>query len=353
MKKTQMTYLQSLLDAPSPSGYEDKARAVWRKEMATCVDTVRGDTHGNSIAIVNEKGTPRVMLAGHIDEIGFQVSYISDEGFISFRPIGGFDVQIIPGRRVTIHTAKGEVKGVIGKKPIHLMSPEDRKKTPEIHDLWIDTGMKSAESVKAKVAIGDPVTYAVGCEHLADDTYVARGVDDKIGAFVVGEVARMMASRREELKAGVFAVATVQEEVGLRGAHTSAYGIDPHVGFAVDVTFANTPDSNKKKEGVVEMGKGPVVSRGPNFNPALFTLICSVAKKKKIPFQINAEPRGTGTDANAIQLTRAGVPAALISIPNRYMHTPVETFNIKDVTHAIQLIGETIPALGSAEDFVI
>lgn len=353
MKEKRLAYLEALLNAPSPSGYEDKAREVWRAEMKECTDEVRGDTHGNSIATVNGEGAPRVMLAGHIDEIGFQVCYISDEGFISFKTIGGFDVQIIPGRRVIIHTENGPVKGVIGKKPIHLLEEDERKKPPKIHDLWIDTGMKDGDAVKEKVEIGDPVTYAVGFEHLADDTYVARGVDDRIGAFVVGEVARYVAKKREKLKASVFSVATVQEEVGLRGARTSAYGVNPDVGFAVDVTFANIPGSNQKKEGTVELGKGPVLSRGPNFNPKLFSLVKKIAKKKEIPLQIEAAPRGTGTDANAIQLTRAGVATALVSIPNRYMHTPVETFNIKDVENAITLIGETILALDGEEDFIV
>jgi endoglucanase len=351
VKKTTLRYLENLLNAPSPSGYEDKARAIWRTELAKSADEVYGDTHGNSIAVLNKKGAPRVMLAGHIDEIGFQVNYISPEGYVHFRPIGGFDTQIIPGRRVVIHTEKGPVKGVIGKKAIHLMKPEDRKRVPEFSDLWIDTGISDGKKVKKLIDIGDPVTYAEGFEHLAENVYVSRGVDDRIGSFVVGEVIRYL--KGKNVKSSVYSVATVQEEVGLRGAKTSAYGIDPDVAFAVDVTFANTPDSNKKQTGEIELGKGPVVTRGANFNPKLHKLIKKVAKAQKIKIQLDAAPGGTGTDANAIQITRAGVAAALISIPNRYMHTPVELFNMRDVEAAIKLIAETIRVLDGTCDFTV
>lgn len=351
MKKQTLKYLENLLNAPSPSGYEDQARAIWRSEMKKCADDVYGDTHGNSIAVLNKKGAMRVMLAGHIDEIGFQVNYISPEGYVHFRPIGGFDTQIIPGRRVVIHTEKGPVKGVIGKKAIHLMKPEDRKKVPEFSDLWVDTGLNDGKKVKKMIDIGDPITYSEGFEHLAENTYVSRGVDDRIGSFVVGEVIRYLKGRK--FSPAIYAVATVQEEVGLRGAKTSAYGIDPHVAFAVDVTFANTPDSNKKQTGEIELGKGPVLTRGANFNPKLYKLIKKVAKDNKIKLQLDAAPGGTGTDANAIQITRAGVAAALVSIPNRYMHTPVELFDLRDVEAAVKLIAETIIALDSKADFTV
>ncbi|MCX7005356.1 MAG: M42 family peptidase, partial [bacterium] len=248
MKKPILEYLGNLLNAPSPSGYEDAARAVWRTEMKTVADRVYGDTHGNSVAVLNEQGSPRVMLAGHIDEIGFQASYINDEGYIAFQGIGGFDEMIIPGRRVTIHTADGPVKGVIGKKPIHLMKQEDRKKPTEIGDLWIDIGLNDGKKVKKLVAIGDPITYTEGFELLNDNVFIGRGLDDRIGAFVVGEVLRQL--RGKEFSAAVFAVATVQEEVGLRGARTSTFGIDPLVRIAVDVTHASDhPEVDKRKVG--------------------------------------------------------------------------------------------------------
>ncbi|MCX7847202.1 MAG: M42 family metallopeptidase [bacterium] len=351
MQAAQIKYLEALLNAPSPSGYEDQAREVWRREMRTIADRVYGDTHGNSFAVLNENGMPRVMLAGHIDEIGFQVSYISEEGYVGFRALGGFDEQIVPGRRVVIHTAHGPVKGVIGKKAIHLMKKEERDRKLSLDDLWIDIGVENGKKARKLVEVGDAITYAEGFEHLTGDVYIGRGVDDRIGAFVVGEVLRYLKGRR--FSAAVYAVATVQEEIGLRGAHTSTFGVNPDVGFAVDVTHAMSADTNKKLLGDIRLGKGPVVSRGPNFNPKLYAQIMSVAKAKKIAVQVEAAPRGTGTDANVMQLTRAGVATALVSVPNRYMHTPVEMFNLTDVAQAIKLIAETILSFTAKTDFVI
>ncbi|NLF39708.1 M42 family metallopeptidase [bacterium] len=351
MNKDILAYLEKLLNAPSPSGYEEPARKLWRAAMAPLAERVHGDTHGNSIAVLNSKGAPRVMLAGHIDEIGFQVCYINDDGYIAFKPIGGFDEGIVPGRRVVIHTAGGPVHGVIGKKAVHLMKEDDRKKPSRISDLWIDIGVSSGKKAKKLVEIADPITYADTFLHLRGGRYVARGVDDRGGAFAVGEVLRYLQGRR--LRAAVYSVATVQEEIGLRGAVTSTYGIAPDVGIAVDVTFAQGPENDKKNIGEIALGKGPVVSRGPNFNPKLFDLIVSVAKQRKIPVQIEAAPRGTGTDANAIQLSRAGVAAALVSIPLRYMHTTVEMFDMDDVANVVKLIGETILALDGKADFVL
>jgi endoglucanase len=351
VKKSVLTYLERLLNQPSPSGYEDKARAVWRAEMADIADRVYGDTHGNSFAALNEQGSPRVMLAGHIDEIGFQVQYINDEGFVAFQPIGGFDQPIIPGRRIVIHAAGGPIKGVVGKKAIHLMKEEDRRKPSEIRDLWIDTGINDAKKVKKLVAIGDPITYAEGFELLTDNVFISRGIDNRIGAFVVGEVLRYLKGRK--FSAAVYAVATVQEEIGLRGARTAAFGVNPDVGFAVDVTHALEAESNRKIIGDIALGGGPVIERGANFNPKLYDVIAQTAKKRKIAVQLSAAPGGTGTDANAIQLNRAGVPTALVSVPNRYMHTPVEMSDLRDVEKCAVLIAETILALKPGMDFVL
>jgi len=351
MKKEILAYLADLMNAPSPSGYEDQARAVWRAEMKTVADRVYGDTHGNSVAVLNEKGSPRIMLAGHIDELGFQVTYISDDGYIGFEPIGGFDAPIVPGRRVTIHSAKGPVKGVIGKKAIHLMKSDERGKSAEVTDLWIDIGLDKKKKVLKLIEIGDCATFNDGFDQLTDTVYVSRGVDDRIGAFVAGEVLRYL--KGTKCSAAVFAAATVQEEVGLRGAKTSAYGIDPDAAFAIDVTHAASPDVNKKLICGIELGKGPTVGCGANFNPKLYRLVADVARKRKIKIQIEPSPGGTGTDANAIQLNRAGVPCSLISIPNRYMHTPAELFDIRDVEAAVRLIGETILSIHKKMDFVI
>ncbi len=351
MNSSILSYLANLMNAPSPSGYEDQARAVWRAEMATVADRVYGDTHGNSIAVLNEKGSLRVMLAGHIDELGFQITFINDEGYLGFKAIGGFDAPIVPGRRVTIHTVNGPVKGVIGKKAIHLMKADERGKATELTDLWIDIGLDSKKKTEKLVEIGDCATLTDGFDQLSKTVYVSRGVDDRIGAFVAGEVLRYLKGR--QCAAAVYAVATVQEEIGLRGARTSAYAVDPQVAFAIDVAHAVSPDTNKKLICGIELGKGPTVGRGANFNPKLYRLVMDVAKKKKLKVQIEPATGGTGTDANAIQLNRAGVPCSLIGIPNRYMHTPVELFDIRDVETAVTLIGETILAMNTKTDFVI
>ena len=316
MRAASKQFLQDLLNAPGPSGYEGPVRAVWKREVATYADAVEVDVHGNAIASLNDKGGPRVMLAGHMDELGFQVIYIDDRGFIYFETIGGFDMSLVPGRKVRIHTRKGEVLGVLGKKPVHLMKGDERNKAPAKHDLWIDIGVKNGKEAKELIEIGDPVTYDFNFEMLRGDLAVSRAFDNKAGAWVVAEAMRRVAGAKKKGRAALFSVATVQEEVGLRGAKTSAYGVDPLVGIAVDVTWAmDHPGLDKRQVGEVDLGGGPVINRGANVNPVVFERLLATAKKKKIPHQIMAEPGGTGTDANALQLSRAGVATGLVSIP--------------------------------------
>jgi endoglucanase len=338
MRNESLEFLKNILTNPSPSGFEQPVQKIWREYTGAFCDEVRTDLHGNAIGVVNGSGNPRVMFAGHCDEIGFLIRYIDDKGFLSFGPIGGFDETIIPGRRVTIHTAKGPVPGVIGKAPIHLMKPDDRKKGAEINDLWIDIGVKDKKEAEEFVSVGDPATYQYEMIELQGSCYTARAFDDRIGSFTVAEALRELAGRRQ-VKAAVHGVSTVQEEIGLRGAHTSAFGIDPMVGIATDVTFAtDQPGVDKKLVGDIKLGDGPVIARGPNINPRVFELLVETAKKNDIPHQIEGIPRATGTDANAIQLTRAGVAAGLVSIPLRYMHTPVETLCLSDVEYTVKLM---------------
>jgi len=292
------------------------------------------------------------MFAGHCDELGFLVRYIDDKGFLYFGPIGGFDETIIPGRRVIIHTANGPVTGVIGKTPIHLIKPDDRKKGSEINDLWIDIGAKDKKETEEAVSIGDPVTFAYDLLELRKDVYVARGFDDRIGSFIVAEVLRELA-KSKKLKAEVHSVSTVQEEIGLRGAHTSAFGIDPVAGIATDVTFAtDQPGVEKKQAGEIKLGGGPVIARGPNINPRVFDLLVKTAKALDIPYQVEGIPRATGTDANAIQLSRAGVAAGLVSVPLRYMHTPVETLCLADVEYTVKLLAGFAEAVTPDMSFI-
>ncbi len=348
MRKESVSFLKELIAAPSPSGFEGPAQKVWMKRTSPFADEVRMDVHGNAIAVLNPGGSPRIMLAGHTDEVGFMVKYVSDDGFISFATIGGVDIHLVPARRVVIHTAQGPVMGVVGKKPIHLMQDRNSQKL-EWHQLWIDIGAKDKKEVEKKVALGDPVTFPDGFEIVNGSCVIGRGFDDKAGSFTVSEVFRLLKGRK--IKAAVYGVSTVQEELGLRGGKTSAFGIDPEIGIAIDVTFASDhPDLDKKQLGEIKLGKGPVVARGPNINPKVFSRLMKVAQTAKIPHQVEPTPRATGTDANVIQLTRAGVAAGLVSIPNRYMHTPVEMVNLSDLENAARLLADYIESLKPGED---
>ena len=350
MQADAMTFLTELMAAPSPSGFEQPAQKVIRARMEKFADEVRTDVHGNVIGIKNPDAEFRVMLAGHADEIGLMVTYVDENGFCYFQPVGGIDPTTLIAKRVQIHGPKGPVEGVIGKKPIHLLSPEERKKSARIEDMWIDIGAKNRKDAQGVVEVGSVVTIDVPFQQLRNGMAVSRGFDDKAGAFAVAETLRLVSRRRLDI--GVYAVATVQEELGLRGATTSAFGICPQAGIAVDVGFASDcPTIDKKQVGDVALGKGPILHRGANMNPVLQELIEEAAKKKNIPVQMQAEPRATGTDANVMQLSRAGVATSLISIPNRYMHTPVEMISLKDLRNTSRLIAAVLTEIKPGMDF--
>lgn len=353
MKTQSRKFLEALLAQPSPSGFEGPAREVLRRELKGIADTVEGDVHGNTWGVLNKKGKgPTVMLAGHCDEIGLMVTYINDQGYIAFAAVGGINVPLLQGSRVNIHTQKGDIPGVIAVKPIHLMTAEERSKSKsKISDLWIDIGAKNKKDAEKVVRIGDVATIDVGFTPLRNGLAAARGFDDRIGAFVAVETLRLLKNKR--FSAVVYGVATVQEEIGLRGAHTSAYGINPDVGIAIDVGFASDcPDVNKKMVGDIALGKGPILHRGANINPVLEERLEKAARKGKIAVQWQAEPRATGTDANAIQLTRGGKAAALVSIPNRYMHSPAEVVCLRDVENTAKLLASFIQDLKPGTSFL-
>jgi len=351
MQKDRQEFLEQLMSMHGPSGFEEKAQDVVRRRMADCAEVVRTDVHGNVLGGVNVTAPLRVMLAGHVDEIGLMVTYIDDNGYIFFQCIGGFDTNVLTGQRVLIHTADGPLVGLIGRKPIHVLTPEERKEAPKIESLFIDIGAKNAKDAAKHVAIGDPITLDAGLKYLLNDLVACRGFDDRCGAFVVIETLRVVAKAKP--KVALWSVSTVQEEVGLRGAHTSAFGIDPHVGIAVDVGFATDfPGMEKKQYGDNKVGCGPLISRGPNTNPVVFEGLVATAKAKKIPYQCDPAPRPPGTDANAIQLNRAGVATGLVSVPNRYMHSPNELVSLKDLDHAIDLLSEYVLSLRPEDTFI-
>lgn len=339
MRDQSLDFLKAIVNAPSPSGYEQPAARVYRGYTESFADKVTTDIHGSVWASLNPDAGSRIMLAGHMDEIGFQIHYISDEGLLYFRGIGGHDSIIPVGQRVWIH-GKERVCGLIGRKPIHLLEPKEREVVPQLHDYWIDIGAAKREEVEEVISIGDPVTFQYEFQHLKNNRAVARGFDNKVGSFVVAEALRLLKEDGGlDPGVGVYAVATVQEEIGLRGARTSAFGIDPTSGLAVDVDFAiDHPGVSKTRYGQTDIGKGPSVTRGANINPVVFDLTVQAANEDGIPIQIAAEPGGTGTDANAMQINRAGVATGLLGVPLRYMHTPCEMLSLEDVENCAKLM---------------
>jgi len=374
MRKESLEFLKALVEAPSPAGFEQPAQALVREWMGRYADEVRTDVMGNVIGALNPGGSPRVMLAGHVDEIGFMIRYISEEGFLHFAPIGGVDAQLAPGHRVVVHSRRGPARGVIGKKAIHMMDQEERKKVLQFHQQWIDIGAHGRKDAEKRVAIGDPVTVEVGFQHLDKDIVAGRSFDNKSGAFVVCEALRLLSrgsafplgrqrlpqrdstssgQARRKLDAAVYAVTTVQEELGRRGAVTSAFGIEPEIGVAVDVDHATDfPDAEKKKIGDRKLCAGPVLHRGAHLNPVLTDLLFKVAHDSKIPYQLCGNPSDTGTDATVMQLSRAGVATTLLSVPLRYMHTPVEVISLSDADNAAKLLAALVAALKPGMSFI-
>jgi len=343
-------FLSELLHARSPSGAEAEAQAVFDRYVKPAADAYTGDALGNRIATLNPKGDPVLMLAGHMDELGLIVTYINKEGFLYFDTIGGHDLSVISGRRVVLQTANGPVKGVTGKRAIHLMDDEDRKKVPKKHEIWIDIGARSKAEALERVSIGDVATYDHELELINGSVGTARAFDNKVGAYIVGETLIRLSNEKKAPAAKVVSVATSQEEIGVRGATTSAYSVNPHIAIAVDVGHATDhPDCDNRRFGETKLGGGPIICRGPNINPKVYDWLVAAAKKAKIPYQLEADPRPTGTDARAIQMGRGGVATGLVSIPLRYMHTPSEVVDLEDVERCVQLLVEFSRALSAGE----
>jgi putative aminopeptidase FrvX len=337
MRPDSEKFLKALLNEPSPAGYEQRASKIFRNRLKGVVDQLTPDVHGNTIATLNPKAKFKFMLAGHIDEIGLITTYIDDKGFLYTAQIGGMDPSLLVGQRVKIMTAKGDVLGVIGRKAIHNMTPEERNKSVRMENVWVDIGAKDKKEAAKIVEIGDPMVVDVDCRSLRGDRIISRATDNKVSVYVVAEILRTLAKKK--LKICVVGVATVQEEIGLRGATTSSYSVNPDAGIAFDVNFASDhPETDPKKIGEIKIGGGPNLHRGANINPILHDYLVKTAKAAKIVYQVSANPRGTGTDANAMQLSRGGVATALVSIPNRYMHTPVEMVSTQDLDSIVKLV---------------
>jgi endoglucanase len=306
--------------------------------------------HGNVIVAKNPGATRRLMLAGHCDQIGLIVTQIDDQGFIYTQPIGGWDPQQLIGQRMVIWTDDGPVPAVISRKPIHLLTDEERKQIAKLEDIWLDIGAKDKAEAASVVRIGDPVTLQLGYQELRNGLANAPGMDNRTGLWVVIEALRRASS--QPLSWALFAVSTVQEEIGLRGAKTSAHRIDPQVGIAVDVTHAtDCPKIDRRQQGEVSLGKGPVIFRGPNMNPVVTRRLIDLCGRREIPYQISATGRATSNDANMLQISRAGVATGLVSIPNRYMHSAVETVSLDDLDQAADLLAAFAADLSPSDDF--
>ncbi|MFN2507190.1 MAG: M42 family metallopeptidase [Chthoniobacterales bacterium] len=350
MNPDSKDFLKQLVETPSPSGYEHEVQKLVRERIRPWCDDVRTDVMGNVFGIRNPEGKPRVMLAGHCDQIGFIVNYITDEGFLHIDPIGGVDPVVATSQRVSIMTRDGIVPGVIGRKAIHLMDEEDRKKVPKMHDLYVDIGVSSKAEALELISFGDAGVFLQPYIELANERAVAMAFDNKMGTWIVTEVLRLL--HGQEIEASVVGVSTVQEEIGLRGAHTSAFSSEADVGIALDVAHGtDTPGIEKKKAGDFKIGGGPIVARGANINPRVFELLLQVAEEEGIAFQIGPAAKGTGTDANAMQLSRGGMATGLLSVPLRYMHTPNELLAIEDLENTARLLAAFCARLKKDQDF--
>lgn len=359
MDKKSFEFFEGLMAIPSVSGCESEAANFVSDWLKPHVDKIERDVHGNTSYILNPEGSPRVMISTHIDQIGFLVSNITEKGYVYLAAVGGIDTSILQGSKLIIHGDNGPVLGLVGKKAIHLMKPEEREsnKKVELVDLFVDIGARSREEAAKKVKIGDPVTFLLGATRLGDtDIVTAAALDNRSSVWVMAEVMRRIGSdkaKRKQLKAAVYGVATVQEEIGLRGAITATFGIKPDVGIAIDVCHGTDyPGADDRLNGTVTLGGGPTLSHGPNINKKLNLMLDKAAKKADVTIQNQAAPRGTGTDANAIQISRGGVAAALVSLPCRYMHTPVEVVSTKDMVAAADMLVEFLLKLSPDASFI-
>jgi putative aminopeptidase FrvX len=348
-----LAFLKTLLDTPGPSSFEAAPARAWRAEAQRFADSVSADVAGNSFATLNAEASPRLMFAGHIDEIGIMVTHVDDEGYLSFDGIGGWDQQVFVGQRVVILGRSGRVTGVVGKKAIHLMDKDEREKVSKVEDLWIDIGAVDRAEAESRIRIGDPGVLAAGVIEFPNGRLVSRSIDNRIGAFVVLEALRLLAKDRP--RATVSAVATTREEIAATGggARSSASRLEPDVAIVVDVTHATDyPGVDKRKHGDYRLGGGPTISRGASVSEIVFELLIETAELEGIPYRIEAASRDTHTDAEAIFNAHRGVATGLVSVPNRYMHSPNEMVALDDLERTARLLAAFARKLGPDSSFI-
>jgi putative aminopeptidase FrvX len=347
-------FLHALLTATGPSGYETPAAQIWRESARSFSQDVEWDTVGSSVARVaaaEPEGAPLIGLVGHIDEIGLVVKHITEEGVLRFGTIGGWDPQILVGQRATVETANGPIPGVVGRKPIHLLEEEERKQVAKFEQMYIDIGANGRDDAARLVAVGDPAVIAAQPVELANGRIASKAMDNRLGAYIVLEAARRVAAEGGT-RWNIASVAAAQEETTFAGARTTAFKLDLQACIVVDVTFAaDLPDSDVAKSGSAKLGKGVQIARGATLHPRMAELLMEAAEAENIPYTVAVPGRSSGTDADAIHFARAGVPCGLVSVPLRYMHSPVETVQLADVEHAIELLAATCMRMDPAEDF--
>jgi putative aminopeptidase FrvX len=354
MRATSLDFLRRLVNTPSPTGHESRGQRVWLDYVTGFADEVFSDAYGNCVATLNKGGSPRLMLAGHADEIAMAVNYVDEKGFIYVRKVGGVDAAITKAQRIVIHTRNGPVKGVVGNVAPHLTRTEKDRKLPEIQDLFIDIGVHNRKEAMKLVAVGDPITLADEFELLRNDLAVARAFDNRIGTFAVAETLRLLFESKRRLRAEICAVSNIMEETGLFGARQIAYTLKPDAALVVDVTHATDyPTVNKMMHGDLSIGKGPTLTHGGPNHPPLVARLEEVAKKAGIRVQHEAVSATSGTDTDVIFWTRGGIPSALISLPDRYMHSPVELVSLRDLEKIPELIAAFALSLKRGEEFKV
>ena len=354
MRDPSLKFLEKLINTPSPTGYETRGQRVWLDYVKPVADATETDAYGNAVAWFNKGGSPRLMLAAHADEIAMSVNYISEEGYIYVRRMGGIDPAITKAQRIVIHTRNGPVKGVVGNVAIHLQKFEGEPKPPKIHDLFIDIGVSSRKDAEKLLRIGDPITLADQFELLRNDLAVARAFDNRIGTFAVAETLRLLGEAAKRCNAEVCAVSNLMEEIGCLGARQIAYALKPDAALVVDVTHATDyPTVSKAQHGDIHLGKGPALTHGGPNHVEVVARIEKVARNAGIALQHEALSANTGTDTDVIFWTRGGIPSALISLPNRYMHSPVEVVNLRDLEQIPKLMAAFTLSLKKGELFKV
>jgi endoglucanase len=354
MRTESLQFLERLVNTPSPSGHEARGQRVWLDYAKAWADETFTDAYGNAVAVLNKGGSPRLMLAAHADEISMVVNYINEEGFIYVRKLGGVDPAITKAQRIVIHSRGGPVRGVVGNVAPHLMKGEGEEKAPKIHELFIDIGAASRKEAQKLVRVGDPITLTDSFELMRNDLAVGRAFDNRVGTFAVAEALRLAHESRGKLKAEILAVSNIMEEVGLLGARQIAYTLKPDVALVVDVTHATDyPTVNQQRHGEVKVGRGPTLTHGVCNHPEVVARLEAVARAQKIKLQHEATSATSGTDTDVIFWTRGGIPSGLISLPDRYMHSPVEMISLRDLEQIPRLICGFALSLKAGEEFKV